>query len=310
MRRFVLTSSLLLIVMATSVAMAKPAKEAELKVDDIVAKHLDSLGTAQVRAAAKSRVVEATAHFKILVGGAGLLDGKGVIVSEGHKEQIMMKFPNNDYRGEQFITDGQKIGITPTAARQTRSAFGEFVHTQDAMLREGLMGGVLSSAWPLLDLNDRKAKLSYEGTKTIDGHSLLDVRYKPKKGTDLTIHLYFDPETYRHVLTVYTISINPELIHSSTGDPQLAAGTPDNPAAADNSVSNEVATARQVQTRFRVEEKFSNFQTVDGLTLPTQYVIHFSQELQNGRTTLTEWDFDANQISNNVSLDPKNFQIK
>jgi hypothetical protein len=104
-------------------------------------------------------------------------------------------------RGEQFIFDGSKAEIGSATARQSRSQFGEFVHVQDAMLREGLWSGVLSTAWPLLDLRERRPKLTFEGTKSLDGHQVYDLRYQPHKSTDLDIHLYFDGESFRLVLT-------------------------------------------------------------------------------------------------------------
>ena len=75
---------------------------ADVKPEELVAHHLDSLGTAAARSANKSRVIQGTARFKLLVGGGGELEGKGAVVSEERKLNIMMKFPS-DYKGEQFI---------------------------------------------------------------------------------------------------------------------------------------------------------------------------------------------------------------
>jgi hypothetical protein len=144
-----------------------------------VARHLDSIGPATARSGVKTRLAQGTAEFKILVGGAGTLGGKTAFVSEGHKLHFMMKFNDNNYRGEQFIFDGSNAAIGSATARQSRSQFGEFAHVQDAMLREGLWGGVLSTAWPLLD-----------------GHQVYDLRYQPPRSTDLDIHLYFDAESF------------------------------------------------------------------------------------------------------------------
>jgi hypothetical protein len=49
---------------------------------------------------------------------------------------------------------------------------------------------------------------------------------------------------------------------------------------------------------------------VDGVTLPTHYDIQFSQELQNGRTTLNDWDMKGIEVSSNVPVDPRNFEVK
>ena len=74
--------------------------------------------------------------------------------------------------------------------------------------------------------------------------------------------------------------------------------------------SDQAQASGQQQTRYRVEEKFSEFKTVDGLTLPNHYTIHFTQEPQGGKTTILDWDITANRILQNVTLDPRNFQVK
>ena len=281
-------------------------------VDQLVAQHLDSIGSAKVRADMKSRVVQGPVQFKILVGGAGTLEGKAILVSEGKKIQFMIKLPNNDYRGEQFVFDGNKDKVAYSTATQSRSAFGNLVFVQDAILREGLIGGVLSTAWPLLDLNERKPKLTYEGVKTVDGRQVHDVVYHPHKNSDLDIHLYFDEETCRHVETVYRYSIQPGLTGNGPG-PGFSMPGPgglDNPTGTAGGVSPDMAAARQTPTRYRLQEKFSEFKTVDGITLPTHYDIQFTAEQQNGRTTVSDWDLKALEANSNVSLDPRNFEVK
>lgn len=283
-------------------------------VDDLVAKHLDSIATAKVRADLKNRVAQGPVQFKLLVGGAGTVDGKAVLVSEGKKFQFMMKLPNTEYRGEQFVFDGDKDKVAFSTARQTRSALGDFIFGQDAPLHEGLWGGVLSTAWPLLQLEERKPKLNLEGLKKMDGVELYDLHYRPRKSTDLDIHLYFDPQTFHHVETVYSYSVSQGLGRSpiSTGVGGTASpGSPDSAGTPNTQGSSpDAVTARQQQTRYRLQEKFSDFKTVDGVTLPTHYDIQFTQELQNGRTTLSEWEMKALDIANNVTVDPKNFDAK
>jgi outer membrane lipoprotein-sorting protein len=309
-------------------ALPSICNAAELKPEDVIARHLDSIGNAEARKRVKSRVVQGTAQYKILVGGAGTLDGKAVMVSEGDKMRLLLKFENNDYKGEQFVSDGNRLEVAATTAQRNRSPLGDYIYTQNTAVHEGLFGGVLSTAWPLLDLDERKPKLSYEGLKTVDGHQAYMLRYKPKKGSDQSIELYFDQETYRHVLTVYTLTIHPHLgegtAYQSAGGSnvpvqmtqtssldQLKGSTPDNPEPGSSAnQSPEQAQARQQDTRYRIEERFSDLKTADGLTMPTHYDIHFSRELQNGATSVYEWDVKIGDINENVSLDPKNFQPK
>jgi hypothetical protein len=283
--------------------------------DELVAQHLDSIAPAAVRAGLKSRVVQGPVEYRILVGGAGVLDGKAQMASDGKKLVFMMKLPNNLYRGEQFIFNGDKDSVAYSGAQQTRSPMGSFVFVQDAVIREGLLGGALSTAWPLLDLNDRKAKLSFEGLKKVDGQDLYALKYRPHKNTDLDIYLYFDPQTYHHVETVYTYSTVASLTgSSSSADAGLTPVTSGSPGKSGNGAGNggspETAQARLVPNRYRLTEKFSDFKTVDGVTLPTHEDIQFDQELQNGRTSLWDYDLKGLEIANNMGVDAKNFDVK
>jgi hypothetical protein len=257
-----------------------------LSAEDVVARHLDAIAPATVRASTKSRAVQGTAVYRILVGGSGSVEGKSGMVSEDHKLRFMVKFQRSDYRGEQFIFNDGKFEIAFANDDQTRSPFADFVRTHEAILREGLFGGVLSMNWALLDVPGRKPKLTYEGLKKIEGQQLHEMRYQPRKSSDLEIQLYFDPETFRHVRTVYTLSIG-------------------------SNVGQDITqSAKQRPERIRLEERFSNFKDVDGQRLPEHWNIQFTRELPSGSTTVTEWDLNEDQISNNIGLDPRNFEVK
>jgi len=58
-----------------------------------------------------------------------------------------------------------------------------------------------------------------------------------------------------------------------------------------------------------LEERFSDFNTPMDYSA-FHYNIHFTQEAQDGKTTVFEWDMTANEVSENMSLDPRNFQVK
>jgi hypothetical protein len=280
-------AAILLLFIGASIACAKENPTA----DEILQRHLDSIGTASIRVAAKSRVVEGTASYRVLVGGSGRIDGKAVIVSEGRKLHVLLKI-NAQYTGEQFICDGDKTSVAGTYLDKSRSEFGEFLRGEDVPLREGLLGGELSTAWPLLDLASRKGKLRYQGLTKVDGVDLYAVTYQPKKGTDLDITLLFEPQTFHHVGTVYAVNVHAGLGMSDSGDR-----------------ASETESARQSQTRYRIEEKFGDFKTADGLTLPNHYDLRFQQELQNGFTKQVEWEVNVTRVLNNISVDARNFQI-
>jgi len=67
---------LLLSTTTTSVAVE------ELNTEGLLQRHLDSIGSAEARANVKSRVVEGTATYRVLVGGSGEIGGKCIMVSE------------------------------------------------------------------------------------------------------------------------------------------------------------------------------------------------------------------------------------
>jgi hypothetical protein len=256
-----------------------------MKPEDLVGHHLDAIGSKEARMAAKTRVVQGTAVYRIPVGGGGIIEGKTGLVSDGRKFRFMMKF-QGDYRGETFIGNGDAVQVAFSNSNQSRSPLASFVTTYDATVREALFGGVLSTAWALSDAGGREPKLVYEGLKKMDGQQVHQLRYMPHKHTDVQILLYFDAETFRHVKTVYSIEIG-----NNVG------------ATITESIKNQ-------PERSRLEERFSDFKTIDGLTLPTHWNIQFTRELPDGSTTISEWDLNEGQITNNMGLDPHNFEMK
>ena len=204
--------------------------------------------------------------------------------------QLLLKILASQYNGERFYSDGNKTFVEGTRADHSRSEFGQFLRSEDFPLREGLLGGTLTTGWPLLEPDSLKGKLKYQGRKKMDGKELIAMSYDAKGSASLDIMLYFDPETFRHVATVYKAS-------------QHAGLSPFGAAAGDE------ASARQQQTRYQIEERFSDFKTADGLTLPSSYDLRFTGEFQNGFTKSVMWTVTTTRVLNNVNLDPKNFVI-
>lgn len=224
-------------------------------IDEIVARHLDSIGSPEARSAAKSRVGQGSVAFNERISGAVHLDGSAVVASSGPKFKCSLTFNNPQYPGEQFVFTGEAVHVT-LIDQQNRSALGNFLNNEPETIREGLLGGVLTTNWPLLDLKASGAKLKFDGTKKIDGRELYAVSYTPKKrdgAGDLGIRLYFEPSTFHHVLTVYQLSSTASL---------------DGEAQASDS-GNRTTT---------VEERFEDFQWVDGLTLPLSWDIRYRVE--------------------------------
>ncbi len=226
----------------------------KLKPEEIIARHLNAIGPASAREVLKGWHISGDVRTKVLVGGSGMLDGSVQLLSDGPKNSTVMKFANTNYQGEEFTFDGDKVTIGHIRPG-VRSKLGTFMDSQSQIVKEGLLGGVLSSAWPFLDGNVKNARLSSDGLKKIDDRQFYQLSYAPKKGGgDIGIKLYFDPETFRHVMTVYSLTNSVRL------------GT------------DQLANARQTETRIRLEERFDDFKEVNGLMLPTKWELKFSSE--------------------------------
>jgi hypothetical protein len=275
------------LVLALSLAgFVASAHAAELKPEEIVAKHLDSIGTAQARAAMKSLAVQGSLHFKVLSGGTGDIPGTWGIVSEQRKSKFVMRFPGGDWWGEQFVFDGNKTSFAAATSTHKQSVLARFVSSQDFIIKEGVLGGELSTGWALQNLDPNRVKLEYIGPKKIDGRELQGIQYYSKGNTDMTVKLYFDPETYHHVMTVYSAAIEPNMSRNIT------------------------QSVNQQEIRYTIEERFSDFQTDNGITLPRHYDLQYTQELQTGSTNVNEWDMTASKVLTNIDLDPGNFVVK
>lgn len=273
--------------------------------EDVLQRHLDSIGTAAVRDAMKSRVVEATASYRVLQGGSGQFEGKAVVASAGRQLHMLLKISAPQFTGERFISNGQKIGVEGTYPGKDRSAFGSFLYAEDAPLREGLLGGVLSTAWPLLNWPAHRGQLRYEGPKNVGGTSLLVMAYRPGGRSGLEITLYFDPATYRHVRSVYAEDEPVGIYTSSQSD--IARASEAMPTRRGMIAARP--NARLSPIRWKIEEQFSNFKTVDGMTLPAHYDLRFEELRPNGSQTIVQYDVNMTRVMNNIPVDARNFQI-
>ncbi len=169
---------------------------------------MDAIGKPEVRTAETLRTGQGTATLELLSGATGYLSGTSTVASMGKKFNFLMYFNAPAYTGEQFKFDGSTAFVADNdQARFQRVNLAFFMYRHEVILKEGLWGGIWNAAWPLYDLAARSAELKYEGLKKVDGKKLLEYRYIPKHAErELTVHLVFDPETFRHVQSVYEIT--------------------------------------------------------------------------------------------------------
>lgn len=245
--------------------------------DDLVVKHLESIGSQGSLSALKSRVAQGTVAFNERISDGAQLQGAAQFLSIGPKVKCAFQFKNLQYPGEQFVFDGKTVQVA-LIDPQSRSALGSFLLNEPEILQEGLLGGTLSMGWPLLDAKRSGARLKFEGLKKIEGQDLYDLIYFPKKrgsAGELSIHLYFEPDDFRHVMTIYRLSTTS--MGTSEGDPQ----------AGDSGI----------QTRTLIE-LFSNFHAVDGVTLPSQWEIRF--RVEPGRAQEFQWKIALNSVAHDT----------
>ncbi len=274
-----LAIGLLLVGSATSPSAAIE----KMKPEDLVARHLESIGTTKERASIKTRIIAGTSQVIFRTTPPGQATGRAVLASEGTKNLIGMSFPSPVYPREELGFNGNSFGaayVTPGV----RSALGNFLMTHDLVFKQGLMGGTLSSAWPLLDLAARSPRLEYAGTKKLESRTLHALKYLPRGGSDLQITLFFDQETFQHVRTEYERVI----------------------AAPIGNRSSTRVEEREI--RYKMVEEFSDFKAEGGLTLPHNYKIKLAVDSQGG-TFLADWVISLTQFAFNDRIDPNSFII-
>jgi hypothetical protein len=256
----------------------------KMKPEELVAKHLDAIGSPEARTKVTARVASGSSNFIVNIGGAANLSGSAMFVSSGVRFRLGMRFPTPDYTGEDLGFDGQRAAsaLLPTGGRSPLSVF---VTQQDALLKEGLLGGALSTAWPLLRLAQTQAKLDYRGLKKIDGKQLHELDYRPRKANaELKVLLHFDPATFRHVRTRYSFEIG-----ASIGTREASNSNP--------------------ESYVSLTEEFDDFRAVDGLSLPHQYRLQYSSE-GRGPTTLRDWKIVFERVQHNPKIEDDLFTIK
>lgn len=256
--------------------------------EEIITKHLNSIGTKEKRDSVKNQIMLGTVQFTLR--GSTSVPGRFVIASSGERNIWGLNFESNDYPMDRFGYDGKQVQVG-YARPGSRSVLGLFIYSYKELLKEGLLGGVLESSWGLLNTNAKSPKLSYEGKKKINGSEAFVLSYSPKNGSDLEVKMYFDANNYQHIRTQY------------------------NRTVAARQSANIDNSAGQGEDRYQLIEDFSDFKDADGLTLPRTYKIYYS--FYNGSTIQSptrsnkeaEWKFNVDNFSFNQSLDESSFNI-
>ncbi|MBN2244087.1 MAG: hypothetical protein JW793_15485 [Acidobacteria bacterium] len=274
----------------------------------LIEKHLKSIGTPEKIMAVRSWGVSGRANVEFILGATGnLTDGFFMFVSDGPKVAIKMDFEDVNYPGEHLAYDGREV----TAAHITpgqRSPLADFVFLHNATMREGFLGGVLSTAWPLLRIEGKMPRMQLRETE-IRGRRLYELEYGTpgRRPGNMRVKLFFDKENFRHVRTEYKVMISDELTSvrsivsgSVTGAPAASGGMP--------AASAPIATIMESQpdSIYQLVEEFDDFASLGGLVLPMSYALEYSLE-GHGATFLAKWTLQAEYYANNGDIDQKFF---
>jgi len=285
------------------------AKDNKPTPKEVVAAHLKSIGDPELLARIKTRGMSGSASVEFIQGGVGTLAGQGLVVTEGHSLSIIMNFGNADYPREYFAFDGTDVDVATISPGQ-RSPLGEFVFRYDGLMKEGLLAGVYSLGWPLLDIEKREASLKYRSAE-VDGRELHQIEYNPKGGlNNIKVKLFFEPDTYHHVRTEYSLKVEGEM---ALQDGRTIAGGGDGTSSRSAGILDPIANSY-----YQLVEKFDNFKRVrfrdpvtseiNSLTLPHSYTLEYSVE-GHGTTFVGHWNLVANEWMQDGTLDPSIFKV-
>lgn len=262
------------------------AKDKKLTPEEVVSEHVKSIGSPDVLAGTKSRFFAGSAAVEFISGNIGGLAGQCEFVSEEQKLGIFCRYNAQDYPLEHFAFDGKDVTIG-YISQGRRSPLGDFLNRNDSIIKRGLMGGVLSVSWPLLNIEYKRAKMKYNKRK-VGGRELHELEYRPQESMgDVKVKLYFDLDTFHHVKTEYKVNVR-----------ELQAAT--------GSVSID---RMEAHIYYVLLEEFGDFREVDGMTLPHSYSLHYSQEGRGG-TFMARWTINAKQWSHNTQINPQYYTAR
>lgn len=195
----------LLTVLLLVVTLAAPAWAKEkLTVEQVVQKHLENLlQGASPEGLMAPRLIAGISAMKVLDGGTGLVKGKVRFRSAPDAMLLLLEFDSQGYPkdGIRLRPDGD---VLPIEVSPGSSGFlAGFLDNYRHIVRSGLLGSVLSAAWPFLREDPGLPNLEYKGEKKVDGKKmhLLECEFEGGIRSDL----YFDTKTFRHLRTVHRI---------------------------------------------------------------------------------------------------------
>lgn len=253
------------------------AETNKLTAEEVVSKSLAAFASPQDRAAIK--YLELTGTVKINATSAAFeSNGTVLLTSEGNKVKFALTTPSKVYSSDQFVFDGKEVNVSRDPSGR-RSPLGDFLW-RVALLRDGLFGSVLSTAWPLYDTKPRNnGKLTYDGLKEVDGTNFHVLSYTSKNIAGTTkVKLFFDAASFRHIKTTYDYEV------SIDGDGKIRSG------------SSGSIDANYRPAHYTLEETFSDFHQLGSYMLPLHEKLSLITDTGSGNWFL---DISYNNLNGN-----------
>jgi hypothetical protein len=279
--------------------MQVPGMCADPSPEQLVAEHLKSIGDPAMMANIKSITLVGTAEADFILGMSGHMTGTSMLVSEGANMAAAMRFQDINYPGEYFAYNGKSVTVGHIKPG-LKSPIADFLYRYNKIMKNGLLGGVLSNAWPLRDIKSNKPNMKVRKTK-VDGTDLYEIEYSPKdRHGDMKIRLYFDPETYRHVRTEYKVR--------TTDDVTTGFGTP---FEAGGGVQDMAIAQVRGESYYTLIEIFDDFKKVGTMTMPHSYTLDYMIDGLNQSGFIAKWKINAVEIGFNApGIDQKLFEAE
>ncbi len=294
--------------------------DSALTPEELIGKHLRSIGSPEILSAIKSRGISGKAGVEFLLGATGKIPaGNFMYVSQGSKTGLQMVFDDINYPGEYFAFDDNEVSVGYMSPGQ-RSPLADFIFRHYPIMKEGLLGGVLSSAWPLLNIEKNRPRMKLTES-VIEGRRLYELEYgiPGNRPGFMKISLFFDMKNFRHVRTEYSVRMADDLTAARrilTGE-DLSLSKAMDRANDSIFIAGEPGQMTQKPTimdsladsKYLMVEKFDEFADVGGVVLPLSYSIDYSLEGQ-GVTFLGKWEIRAEFFTNNGDVDQTFFKAQ
>jgi hypothetical protein len=277
--------ALLLVLAGCGAVMAQ-----KMPADEIIAKHLASIGKSDLIAESKNLMAVGASNFEVLLPSTARAQGRAVFSADGHDMALFSTFNMSDYKQERIGLFGNKVDIGFIIPGR-RSMLGTILWTYNKVLDNRIFGGSIFSTWAFLGPKENWGKLETEGKKKVGDREVWVVNYTPKGGLSggSYIKLYFDTETFHHVRTV----CYQKETETGFSNPQTMRGTPSADSFKGVSPSGPWGSEMANNGTTLIED-FEDVRSDLGLMLPHKYTILAVANVASG-TAQQKWQFNIEE---------------